>query len=622
MRKIHLAIALFITTVFTLKAQIIPCATDETYRAAIIKNPLLLQEEEKANASVRNQMLTLLSHKAGTIRYIPVVFHIMVDTNTGFENISQAQIMDQLRVINEDFRKKAGTNGGSSTDPLAVDMEVEFRLAQYDPNGNKHDGINRIITSMTNDADDAIKSLSYWDSNRYLNVWVVKSINANGSPGTVLGRAVFPWNQPSAPTVDGILIRQDRVGTVGSAVATDFGRTLTHEIGHWLGLFHTFQGGCVGGLSSNCNSQGDQVCDTPPVSVSSSGCPTSQNTCTNDVPDKPDMFKNYMDYADGDCANLYTVGQKTRAVGLSFTGNNYRGNVVKTTNLNAAGIDANGNYLPVPAAAIKAPYTYDFEDANPATAGWKINNFNTPKNGWQIVSTADVTGQKSISMRNFLNSAARINSRDGFQSPEIDLTTLTAANPTLTFYYAYAQRSTVNNDSMMLYISNNFGMQEAYLWRNAGANMATGDMQSTEFIPTATQWKKVVVDLTPYKSYNNARFRFEVLNRRGNNFFIDQFSINNFTGVDEPLANSIGFSMYPNPTAGKATISFTLPTAKSVKVELKDITGKTLQTLVDATISTDKFEHSFQTESFASGLYFVTVQVGDNSFTQKLHISQ
>jgi hypothetical protein len=366
MKLKSLLFSLLLIAATAIKAQhFIPCATDEYFKQQLIKHPEIAAAEKALNDSIAQQVQQIIMNKTGKVLYVPVVFHIIHEN--GAENISQAQIMDQLRIVNEDFRKRAGTNG-ASTDPLAADMEIEFRLAQYDPNGNKHDGINRVFSKLTNNATDSVKPLSYWDARKYLNIWVVKSINLNtGKPGTVLGYAQFPWSLNFQTTTDGIVLRSDQVGTIGSGQQSQAGRTLTHEIGHWLGLYHTFQGGCVGGTTTNCSQQGDWVCDTPPVADASFGCNIGRNSCSNDSPNLPDMVKNYMDYSDGTCLNTYTNGQKTRIRGPIPNTINSRSVIFGTTpnfnqNITYAGLNADGSYINVAASSVKAPYFYGFEN--------------------------------------------------------------------------------------------------------------------------------------------------------------------------------------------------------------------------------------------------------------------
>jgi PKD repeat protein len=278
---------------------------------------------------------------------VPVVFHIIHEY--GEENISRAQIMDQLRIINEDFRRNNPdrTETRSMFQGRAADLEVEFALARVDPDGNCTDGITRTVSPLTDGGDEAVKELINWgnksnSSRHYLNIWVVKRIDRGAEDGTfVAGYATLP--QQGANSSDGIVIMHNFIGSIGTSTVGRAGRTLTHEIGHWLGLLHPFQNGCGG---SNCSTSGDRICDTPPVFEASFNCPTNNNTCSNDNPNEMDMVENYMDYANGSCQNAFTAGQK--AVTDFFINNSsFRGKYVSSGNLSATGVNNTSPCIPI-----------------------------------------------------------------------------------------------------------------------------------------------------------------------------------------------------------------------------------------------------------------------------------
>lgn len=239
-------------------------------------------------------------------RVIPVVFHVI--HAYGAENITKAQILDQLETLNRDYSRTNLDTGDTRSifKSIATDMDIEFRLATVAQDGSCTDGITRTYSELTDGGDEAVKNLIRWDYRKYLNIWVVKRIERNWNPPFyVAGYATFPFTTSS--TTDGIVIRHDFVGSIGTSDAGRAGRTLTHEIGHWLGLYHPFQGGCT-----STNSWTDQVDDTPPVAEPSYNCPIGNNTCHNDNPDQLDQVENYMDYADGSCQNMFTIGQRNR----------------------------------------------------------------------------------------------------------------------------------------------------------------------------------------------------------------------------------------------------------------------------------------------------------------------
>lgn len=227
----------------------------------------------------------------GTVT-IPVVVHIVY--NTSAENISDAQIMSQMTILNEDFRRT--NSDADNVWSQAADSEIEFCLATRDPNGNATTGITRTYTTRSSfSSNDAVKFDSNggkdaWPASDYLNVWVC---DLNG----LLGYAQFPGGSAST---DGVVCDYAAFGNTGSAAAPfDLGRTATHEVGHWLNLRHIWgDGGC---------SVDDFVSDTPVSDASNGGCAIGHVSCGT-----TDMVQNYMDYSDDACMNLFTQGQKDR----------------------------------------------------------------------------------------------------------------------------------------------------------------------------------------------------------------------------------------------------------------------------------------------------------------------
>lgn len=295
---------------------------------------------------------------AAVLRIIPVVFHVIHEG--GSENISRAQLQNQIDILNQDFRRLNAdtTNTPAPFKPLSADVEVEFRLATLDPNGNCTDGVVRLSSPLTNNARDNVKSLSYWPSNKYLNIWVVKTIqNLSGSAGIVLGFAQFPGG--SAAT-DGVVLRHDYTGNIGTAANSgNAGRTASHEVGHWLNLRHIWG-------DATCGS--DFVSDTPThYGANQSNCPNfpKLSNCTgNGV--NGDMFTNYMDYTTGECQNMFSIGQAARmnaALSSSISGRN---NLWSTANLNATG--TNGT-----PGAVCAPIAAFTNNSNYICAGTTIN---------------------------------------------------------------------------------------------------------------------------------------------------------------------------------------------------------------------------------------------------------
>ena len=320
----------FVFSSFILSAQQIEkCHTTEMTEKYIQIHPEVQKHEDNYFQQVLNiAKKSKLQSSDTNLRIIPVVFHVI--HNDGSENISKAQIQDQIKILNEDYRRLNADTVNTNTifKSIAVDSKIEFRLAAIDPDGNCTDGIVRVRSSLTDNAGDNVKDLSWWDNSKYLNIWVVMSIDDYGSGGTILGYAYFPFMGVNDPSIDGIIIRSDCIGDTGTAVAFgEKGRTLTHEIGHYLGLYHTFQGGCSG--------SGDGIDDTPPVASASYGCLTGNNSCSTDSPDLVDQIENYLDYSNGDCMNMFTQDQK---LVFDNTFIQYRSNLISASNLIATGV--------------------------------------------------------------------------------------------------------------------------------------------------------------------------------------------------------------------------------------------------------------------------------------------
>ena len=301
---------------------------------------------------------------------IPVVVHVVY--NTTAENISTAQILSQIDVLNEDFRRQNADQNNIWSQ--AADSEIAFCMATVDPSGAPTTGITRTSTSVTAfGTNDQVKFASSggknaWPSDQYLNIWVCDI------SGGILGYAQFPGGNAAT---DGVVCDYQYFGTTGTATAPfNLGRTCTHEVGHWLNLRHIWGDG-------NCNVD-DFVADTPTSDAPNYGCALGHVSCNT-----TDMVQNYMDYSDDACMNVYTMGQKGRMRAL-FEPGGARASLLTSTacgggggpaptcndgiqNGTETGVDCGGTCPPCGCNGTSLTLTIRF-DNYPEETAWNIRN--------------------------------------------------------------------------------------------------------------------------------------------------------------------------------------------------------------------------------------------------------
>ncbi len=297
------------------------CGTDEHSRKLWNTNPAVKQKQVQEEAKILAQRLSQRQHKiAGVEEYsIPVVVHII--HQNGYENISDAQVLSGIQHLNEAF-----ANEGVYKNAKGIETGIKFCLARQDEYGNASSGITRTVSPLTNmlspSQDLALKNLIRWNPSMYINIWLVNEITSESSGPAVAGYAYLP--SAHGMEMDGVVNEARYFGS-----STDNSKVHIHELGHYLGLYHTFEGACT---NNDCQTDGDKVCDTPPdASVAPTLCNVPMNTCTTDahdpsthnpyravdlggLGDQPDLITNYMDYGYDECKNAFTNGQKERMV--------------------------------------------------------------------------------------------------------------------------------------------------------------------------------------------------------------------------------------------------------------------------------------------------------------------
>ncbi|MBR9998579.1 MAG: zinc metalloprotease, partial [Cyclobacteriaceae bacterium] len=265
----------------------------------------------------RQSEMRISGTKEEPIYIIPVVVHVVYHEDSGIEvgNIPDEQILSQISVLNEDYRRNNPdtVNTPENFIPVAADTRIEFRLAQRDPYGAPTTGIVRLegpksSWNANSIADDQLlKSLSFWPPEDYMNIWVTDL------SGDFLGYAQYPQTDlpgslpPYDRETDGVVIDYQVFGSKGMGsfpglrVNFDQGRTTTHEVGHYLGLRHIWGDSDVCGATDYCE-------DTPDQETNYFSCTDVAGfSCGNQ-----DMYQNYMDYTYDVCMNIFTFDQMER----------------------------------------------------------------------------------------------------------------------------------------------------------------------------------------------------------------------------------------------------------------------------------------------------------------------
>ena len=658
------------------------CGHDELHRLNVDPQNDQLMMARIANAEAELESFTQSFQQSaerggGSLYIIPVVFHII--HNNGPENIGNDQIFDVMRVLNEDFNKQ-----NSDWDNVVLtfldrvgDIGIEFRLATIDPSGNCTNGITRTVSALTNDGGSDMKALIQWPRNKYVNVWV--SASANGSAGYTFR----PGSAQFYPEEDGIVLQHTYTGSIGTSTLGR-SRTLTHEMGHFFNLKHTWGNGNDPELPSNCD-QDDDVSDTP-NSVGWTTCTLSGASCGS-----LDNVENFMDYSY--CSKMFTAGQGTRMIAALNSSIAQRSSLWQSSNLNSTGTNGNEalcaarftNSLPVVCAGGTVTFNdesfhnvtsriWSFPGGTPATstemsptvtydtpglhdvtltasdgtndvtttASELVRVFEVPGQadplvegfesattfsslGWStgelsstnftITGTASYSGSKSAKVTNTANSAGGVYH---LYAPTVDMSNATAI--TLSFRFAYAQRSTANNDRLRVYVSNDCGATWSLRTQLQGlSTLPTTGVVSGNFVPNGpSQWSQTVLtNINSTYHVSDFRLRFEFQSEGGNNLYIDDVNINGVAvGLEEVTSgNGAGLIVMPNPAKDNAQVVLNVRAAGRVQVDLLDVLGRTVKGLHNAPLPQGVRRMDLQVSELPAGLYFIRMQQEDQNQT-------
>ncbi|MBK8499979.1 MAG: T9SS type A sorting domain-containing protein [Flavobacteriales bacterium] len=513
----------------------------------LAEHPEALSLAEQANAALEART-TGFQRGGSEPLIIPVVFHVIHDN--GPENISDEQLYDAIRILNDDYNKlnPDWVNVRPEFLDIVDSVGIEFRLAKRDPEGNCTNGITRTVSSQTYDGDFEMTQLIQWPRERYMNVWVAAS--ANGAAGYTY----YPGWLDGWPEADGIVILHSYTGSIGTS-AVYKSRVLSHEVGHWLNLKHCWGDSNEPGLETNCGMD-DNVQDTPNTKGWTS-CFLAGASCGNPL----DNVQNYMEYSY--CCKMFSHGQGDRmvaaltspiaqrnnlwsAANLALTGvlepeqlcmarfaADHRevcaGTPVSFTDLSYFGVQQwywdfpgatpPGSFVEAPTVVYTAPGVYPVSlyvgdgttttsttepgyiivHANPGAPTPFVEGFENataiPNAMWSPHNpdgdnTFELSSEAAFSGTKSVrlrNQWEMAGRTDELISSTFDLST--AADISLTFRYAFARRYPENNDVLRVYASGNCG--ETWMLRklmHASNTLLTGGVQpAAPFVPAGPQ---------------------------------------------------------------------------------------------------------------------------------------
>jgi len=603
---------------------------------------------------------------------VPVVWHVI--HNNGVENISDAQIHDAMRILNEDFNRQNPDWQNVRADFLGIvgDVGIEFRLARKDPNGNCTNGITRTISTLTYSGDQNMKALIQWPRNRYLNIWVAAS--ANGAAGY----ALLPSGAAFLASQDGIVMQHSYVGSIGTGFPQR-SRAVTHEVGHWINLAHTWGNSNTPGVATNCNSD-DGVTDTPNT-VGWTTCNTAGQSCGS-----LDNVENFMEYSY--CSKMFTEGQKTRMLASLNSSTAQRNQLHTASNLAFTGVEGPpqlcaalfNSSTRVACAGAQVTFsdvsyhgvtsrTWTFEGGNPgsSTAANPTVTYSQPGTYAVTLTVSDGTTSLTNNSTSYItvlpSTGVPVPAFDGFESySDLDSSPWMVDNPnnnntwsvtdaaaftgsksvrilntsnmsgqsdellsttynmsgvpqiTLTYRYAFARRSNNNDDRLRVFVSSDCGNTWSLRQQLRGStNLPTAPNTTANFVPAnQDQWGfGEVNNISNAFHVSNFRFKFEFESAGGNNIYLDDINLNGAAvGLDELLGDGDALYVVPNPASGEARAVVNLAQPGQVRMELLDVLGRSITVLHDGSMAQGLHRIELPIGMLNSGMYFVRVQQG------------
>jgi hypothetical protein len=594
---------------------------------------------------------------------IPVVVHVLYNNTT--TNISDAQINSQIAVLNADFSK---TNSDISLVPSgftasAGNPDIQFCLAQRTPSGAATTGIVRVSTTKSvfdASLDDAKSSSTggsnAWDASKYLNVWVVPSIK-DGSTTGILGYAQFPGGPSST---DGVVCGYNYFGTVGTLSAPfNKGRTMTHEVGHYLNLYHIWGDDDINGVcsaSTECSGS-DLVGDTPNQCIASYGCPSYPKTdgCTSASPGI--MYMNYMDYTDDACMFMFSNGQVSRMQALFGAGGSRvslltsQGCVPPNTttcgtpaSLSAGSITQTSAVLSWGAAANATSYNVSYKTSSATTYSTPVSVTGTSYSlsgltagttyNWKVSATC-ASGTSPEASSTFTTSSVTPTCTDNYEANETRTagktiavnTNITAKISSATDKDYFKFTNTTATKNIKIDLTNLPADYDVRLYRGAtqvgiSQNASTSAEQIKYNNGTVTTYYVYVYGYNGVFNANSCyTLRASLSATAFRNINGEEVEVEENINL-EKIQGDLDLSIVPNPSNGNVQFNvLNLTGSNQSALVVYDVTGKAVYQ--NQAIAADQGNSSLDVQlDLPNGIYQAILTIGESRVTQKLMINK
>ncbi|HEB61699.1 MAG TPA: T9SS type A sorting domain-containing protein [Bacteroidetes bacterium] len=574
------------------------CGLDFLIKKELAKNPNYQKELDAYARLIPSKSSTV--QRRGPIYYIPVVVHVIHEgEGVGIgTNLSEAQILSQIDILNDDYsRQNSDVNSTpSSFRDEATDTEIQFCLAKLDPQGNPTSGITRHNypnISNINFIENTIKEETSWAPRKYLNIWTVKMPNS-----TYLGYSFLPTSSKRNTPQDGAVISYEKFGYVSSS---NRGRTVTHEIGHYLGLKHPWGDNDADDDPIGCPSD-DGVADTPNSAKPYFNCPSFPKSSCNST----DMFMNYMDYVNDDCMNLFTIGQANLMRSII---DDFRSGLLENSAATCESVDCVANY-DLNTTEIKM----GFEEGEDY-ACWIIENTNNDEETWGIYEDTDngETGAKTGSqfLAYYWNEDQTTAANDYIFSPFFKIQAGRVYE--IKFSYATAQADGTNFPERFEVgysfeqSSSDFGIISDD-WIFDPANNSFPNFQTSSLFFNSDGEGQVSLGFHIFSDANQYALQ------------IDDVTIRDVgaTGTEDKILAE-GFNIFPNPSQSKFTVDILLEKEQQqLDVKVQDILGRVIASQSLTNVKNNQV--SFDLSNQPKGMYFVSLSANEKRATKKILI--